>query len=34
MSVTGLTVVLANRFSGVIECTKERSANIVVILKA
>jgi hypothetical protein len=33
-SVTGLTSVLADGFSGVIKCIKEWSANIVVILKA
>jgi hypothetical protein len=32
--VTGLTGVLTDGFSGVIKYTKERSANIVVILKA
>jgi len=32
--VTGLIGVLINRFSGVIKCKKERSANIVMILKA
>jgi hypothetical protein len=33
-SVTGLTGVLTDGFSGVIKCAKERSANTVVILKA
>ena len=33
-SVTGLTDVLTDGFSSVIECVKERSVNIVVILKA
>lgn len=33
-SVAGLTGVLVDGFSGVIKCTKERSASIVVILKA
>jgi hypothetical protein len=33
-SVTGLISVLTDGFSGVIKCAKERSANIVVILKA
>jgi hypothetical protein len=33
-SVTGLTGVLTDGFSGVIECVKERSVNTVVILKA
>ena len=33
-SVTGLTGVLTDGFSGAIECAKERSANTVVILKA
>jgi hypothetical protein len=32
--VTGLIGVLINGFSGVIKCVKERSANIVIILKA
>ena len=32
--MTGLIGVLINRFSGVIKCKKERSANIVMILKA
>jgi hypothetical protein len=32
--VTGLIGVLINGFSGVIECVKERSANMVMILKA
>jgi hypothetical protein len=34
MSITGLMGVLAGGFSGAIECTKERLANTVVILKA
>ena len=33
-SVTGLTGVLTDGFSGVIEYIKERLANIVIILKA
>ena len=33
-SVTGLTGVLIDGFSGVIKCVKEWLANIVVILKA
>jgi hypothetical protein len=33
-SVTGLIGVLTNGFSGAIKCAKERSANMVVILKA
>jgi hypothetical protein len=33
-SMTGLMGVLAGGFSGAIECIKERSANMVVILKA
>jgi hypothetical protein len=33
-SVTGLTGVLTDGFSGAIECAKERLANTVVILKA
>jgi hypothetical protein len=33
-SVTGLIDVLTGRFPGAIKCTKERSANMVVILKA
>ena len=33
-SVTGLTGVLTDGFSSVIECAKERSVNTVVILKA
>jgi hypothetical protein len=33
-SVTGLIGILTDGFSGVIECVKERLANIVVILKA
>jgi hypothetical protein len=33
-SMTGLTGVLTNGFSGVIKCVKERLANIIVILKA
>jgi hypothetical protein len=33
-SVIGLIGVLIDGFSGVIKCAKERSANIVVILKA
>ena len=33
-SVTGLMGVLMDGFSGVIECVKERLANMVVILKA
>ena len=33
-SVTGLIGVLIDRFSGVIKCVKERSANTLVILKA
>jgi hypothetical protein len=32
--VTGLAGVLTDGFLGVIKCVKERSANIVVILKA
>jgi len=34
MSVTGPTGVLMGQFSGAIKCVKERSANMVVILKA
>jgi hypothetical protein len=34
MSIMGLIGVLASGFLGAIECTKEWSANIVVILKA
>jgi len=34
MSITGLTGVFVDGFSGVIKCIKERSANIVMILKA
>jgi len=34
MSITGPTGVLADWFSSAIECTKEQSANTVVILKA
>ena len=33
-SIIGLIGVLTDRFSGIIKCIKERSANIVVILKA
>jgi hypothetical protein len=33
-SITGLTGVLTDGFSGAIECAKERSANMVMILKA
>jgi hypothetical protein len=33
-SITGLIGVLMGGFSGVIKCKKERSANIVIILKA
>jgi hypothetical protein len=33
-SIMGLIGVLINGFSGAIKCIKERSANIVVILKA
>jgi hypothetical protein len=33
-SVTGLTGMLTDGFLGVIKCAKERSANMVVILKA
>jgi hypothetical protein len=34
MSIIGLIGVLIDGFSGIIKCIKERSANIVVILKA
>jgi hypothetical protein len=34
MSITGLTGVLTDGFSGVIKYAKERSANMVIILKA
>jgi hypothetical protein len=33
-SVTGLIGIFIDGFSGVIKCVKERSVNIVVILKA
>ena len=33
-SVTGLTGMLIGQFLGIIKCIKERSANMVVILKA
>ena len=34
MSVTGLTNIFTDWFSGAIKCTKEQSANTVIILKA
>jgi hypothetical protein len=33
-SITGLINILIDGFSGAIKCAKERSANIVIILKA
>jgi hypothetical protein len=34
MSVTGLIGMLTGQFLGIIKCIKERSANIVIVLKA